>query len=84
MSALNPTVRASDVARLSHKQGAILDMLIARPRTAIELCACALSYRQRVSELRQAGHVIECEHKLGGATVYTYRGYTPSTQLKLV
>lgn len=81
---LNATVRQEDVARLTAKQGAILDMLIARPRTALELSHCALSYRQRVSELRQAGHVIECAHQHGGATLYTYRGHVQSPQLKLV
>lgn len=74
---LNSTVRPADVARLTAKQGAILDLLVERPRTALELAACALSYRQRVSELRQAGHVIECSHRLGGLTVYTYGGYQP-------
>lgn len=81
---LNPSVRPADVLRLSGQQGAILDLLIARPRTAMELAQSALNYRARVSELRQAGHVIECEHHRGGKTVYTYRGLVTSTQLELV
>lgn len=84
MAKLNPSVRPADRARLSAQQGAILDLLIARPRTAMELSQTALNYRARISELRQAGHIVDCDHKKGGRTVYTYRGWHPSPQLLLI
>lgn len=68
----NVSVDREDRARLMLKCAAILARLQAGAATNRELNEIAFSYRQRISELRQAGYVIDCERKRGsGLAVYT-------------
>jgi hypothetical protein len=49
----------------------ILDRLRQGPATNHELSQVALKYTNRISDLRDRGHVIECEDLGGGLTRYT-------------
>ncbi len=46
----------------------ILDLLRLRPATAKELVGLAVNYRQRVTELRRAGHAIAIRKTISAAT----------------
>lgn len=83
MAKLNPTVDPRDAARLSAKQEVVLATLKAGPKTNRQLNAICFSYRQRVSELRDAGYVIDCERGDDGIATYFYRGITTPGQLSL-
>lgn len=81
--ALNASVDPRDRARLSAKQEVVLATLKSGPRTNRQLNAICFSYRQRVSELRDAGYVIDCERGEDGLAVYMYRGLANPGQLEL-
>ncbi len=70
----DPNIDARDVKRVSRQSGEILYRLMRGPATNSELCAMALNYRARVSDLRAAGYVIRCQRREGGLTVYTLEG----------
>ena len=57
--------------RLSKQCQTILEMLTRGPCTNRELSKVALKYTSRISDLRKAGHVIECElDRANGLAVY--------------
>ncbi len=53
--------------------------------TNVELSAISLKYTSRVTDLRQLGHEIACEKRVGGLTVYRLvpKRDTPSVQLEM-
>ncbi len=67
---VNVTVHPDDVSRLSEKQRLVLARLRSGPATNRELNDICFSYRQRLSELRDAGHRIDCERGEEGLAVY--------------
>lgn len=71
---LNPSVDPRDAEALRGKQEDILAVLRFKPRTALELSYVALSYRQRISELCQAGYDIRAERVSGRNYLYTLIG----------
>ena len=81
--AVNRTVAAEDRPRLSRQCEAILALLRQQSRTNRELADVALKYTSRLSDLRAAGYVIDCERIGEGLTRYTLRNVEP-TQLELV
>jgi len=70
---MSPATKQSDRSRTSaaSQRQAILDRLRRGPATTVELAAIALKYTGRVSELRQAGHVITATPIEGGVYRYT-------------
>ena len=64
----DPTVPAEAKPRLSRQCHAILERLRTGPATNHELAAIALKYTGRLSDLRRAGHAIQCydrNHRTG-------------------
>jgi hypothetical protein len=83
-STIDPRVRK----RLSEKCEDILFFLKLRPRSNRELNEFCFSYRQRLSELRKAGYIIECtrpDDDAGdaGLRVMPLRGRRDEPQLEL-
>jgi len=78
---MSPATKQSDRSRTSaaSQRQAILDRLRRGPATTVELAAIALKYTGRVSELRQAGHVITATPIEGG--VYRYTLVEPGRRL---
>jgi hypothetical protein len=60
----------ADKKRLTGQCAAILARLECGSATNVELASMSLKYTSRLSDLRAAGHVIECERKAGGLSVY--------------
>lgn len=69
------TSRASDAAR-------VLARLRQGPATAPELAAVCFSYRQRTSDLRADGWLIECKRTAAGS-VFRLAGHREAGQLTL-
>lgn len=67
----NRSVDKSDRVRVLAKCADILARLQTGPATNRELNQIAFSYRQRISELRQAGYVIDCAKGEAGLATYT-------------
>ena len=67
----NPHVAAQDVHRLTGQNAVILARLRSGPATNVELAELSLKYTSRISDLRAAGYVIECERMSGGLRLYT-------------
>jgi hypothetical protein len=83
IAALNVTVHSVDVSRLENQHGKIIRRLREGRATNGELCALALKYNARISELRQAGYIIECveqDHETGVAW-YELKGEPDATAL---
>ncbi len=66
----DPHVQPQDRPRLRGQNAAILKRLRRGPATNRELAAFALNYRARVSDLRAAGYVIQCDQMAGGLSWY--------------
>ena len=66
----NASVDARDRARLLDKCAVILARLEIGKATNRELNTLCFSYRQRISELRQAGYRIDCERLGDGLASY--------------
>lgn len=74
----------SDHKRLSRQCADILAMLRRGSCTNRELAAVSLKYTSRVSDLRDAGYVIECERLDGGLTRYRLvRGQSEQLTLRV-
>lgn len=67
---VDPNVSPADVKRLAGQSLAILQRLQRGPATNVELARISLKYTSRVSDLRAAGYVVECERREKGLTVY--------------
>ncbi len=79
--ALNSSVAAVDVVRLSGQCLAILRRLGEGPATNVELSKLSLKYTSRISEIKQAGHDVRAVREKGG--VWRYSLIPPSAQLAL-
>jgi hypothetical protein len=65
------TLVASDKARSSRQVDLLLTMLRRGPVTNSDLIAAGLyKYTSRISDARKLGHVIDCERREGGLSVY--------------
>ncbi len=63
-------VPREDVPRLSKQCAAVLDRLRRGPATNWELAAISLKYTSRISDIRAAGYVVECDYGTGGVNTY--------------
>jgi len=75
----------ADAPRLDSQCDRMLARLQKGPATNVELSGISLKYTSRVTDLRQLGHVIECEKRVGGVTVYRLmpKRDTPATQMEM-
>ena len=70
----DPHTAPADATRLSGQNKLILDALKDGPKTNKQLAFFSLKYTSRVSDLRAAGYVVECERLDGGLTLYRLKG----------
>jgi hypothetical protein len=63
-------VEPAEVTRLATQNDLILARLKRGPATNAELAKISLKYTSRLSDLRKAGHAVQCERVKGGLTVY--------------
>ena len=70
---IDPNIHPDDREAVIGQNGAILERLRAGPATNVELAAMSLKYTSRLSDLRAAGHVIECKRGPGRVNVYTLK-----------
>ena len=70
MNPTDPSVLPIDEPRLRGQNAAILERLKKGPASNVELSNMSLKYTSRISDLRAAGHVIEC---VRNGTASTYR-----------
>ena len=67
----DPNVLPEDRPRLRGQNAAILDRLQRGPATNQELAQISLKYTSRLSDIRKAGYVVNCERGDGGLNTYT-------------
>ncbi len=74
-----------DTPRLDSQCDRMLARLQKGAATNIELAGISLKYTSRITDLRQLGHTIACEKRVGGVTVYRLvpKRDTPSIQLEM-
>jgi len=70
----DPNTNPTDEHRLSGQNKLILDALADGPKTNKQLAFFSLKYTSRISDLRAAGYVIDCERLQGGLTLYRLKG----------
>lgn len=70
---IDPNIDVRDVARLTGQNAAILARLQQGPATTDELSRYARKYTSRLSDIRAAGHVIQCIRGEGGNNTYVLR-----------
>lgn len=63
-----------DRSRFNRQCEAVLARLQRGAATNMDLADICPGYRQRVSDLRKAGYVIECRKRHGGLSVYSLKG----------
>ena len=75
----------ADAPRLDSQCDRMLARLQKGPATNVELSGISLKYTSRVTDLRQLGHIIECEKRMSGVTVYRLmpKRDTPATQMEM-
>ena len=73
-------IAPADKPRLSRQCAAILARLQQGPATNAELGKYALNYTARISQLREDGHVIDCEKFGGGRAIYTLAAPAPKVE----
>jgi hypothetical protein len=78
LPATDPNVAESATKRLSGQNRKILDMLNAGPVRLRELIQVASKYTSRISDLRKAGCVIECQEQPDGNSIYLLK-YKPAS-----
>ncbi len=71
IEATDPGVRPEDRKRLRGQSEQILRRLREGPATNRELAAIAMKYTSRLSDIRAAGYVVECQRLTGGLAEYT-------------
>ena len=78
-----PGVDLTDTPRLDSQCARMLLRLQHGAATNVELAGISLKYTSRITDLRQLGHVIECEKRQNGVTVYRLvpKRDTPAVQL---
>ncbi len=68
---VNVTVEKQDRKRLAGQNLAVYERLLRGPATNVELAGISLKYTSRISDVRAAGHRIDCERRADGISVYT-------------
>jgi hypothetical protein len=71
LPATDPNVATDARRRLSGQNKKILDRLKEGPVRLRELMSIAAKYTSRISDLRKAGCVIECQPQPDGNSIYT-------------
>ena len=74
MTPTDPHVQTEDVPRLTGQNLAILQRLFSGSATNRELAVISLKYTSRISDIRDAGYIVECERLKGGLSVYRLKG----------
>jgi hypothetical protein len=78
LPATDPNVSKSATKRLSGQNRKILDMLNEGPVRLRDLVQVAAKYTSRISDLRKAGCVIECQEQSDGNSIYLLKFKPPS------
>jgi hypothetical protein len=74
LSPRDPNTDPQDEQRLTGQNKLVLDALKDGPKTNQQLAFFSLKYTSRISDLRAAGYVVECERLQGGLTLYRLKG----------
>jgi hypothetical protein len=67
----NVSVDKRDRSRLVGQNLAVYERLLRGPATNVDLAGISLKYTSRISDVRAAGHRIDCERRADGVSVYT-------------
>lgn len=71
LPATDPNVKKDARRRLSGQNRRILDLLLQGPATGRQIQAIGMKYTSRISDLRKAGCVIDCQERPDGNSIYT-------------